>query len=333
MWRKIIRTIKHHHKFLLTSHVNPDCDALGSELALGEHLETLGKDVTIINSDATNRTYRFLDPANKIKRYSGTKHASKIKKAEVIMVLDASGGWSRLGPVGQALSQSKAVKICIDHHPDHEDFVDLAVIDPDAAATGELIFYLIKTMNGSLSKNMAIALYAALLTDTGSFRFPKTSPQTHHIAAELLSRGANPLEIHSRLYEQNSLNLVRIKGHIMDTVKTADGGQIAYYSLTQNTLRSYGVKSSELEGVPSLGQQIEGVRISVFCMETLQGQVKVSLRSDGSVPINQIALEYGGGGHPSAAGAIISGQLEPIMAELVKKTTALLQVAPSSHQI
>ncbi len=325
LWHKIIPVIKNNNTFVLTSHINPDCDALGSELALAEYLSGLGKKVAIINSDPAPAVYRFLDPQSKIKRYSPKKHASVIQTADVIIVLDASGNWKRVGPVGQTLKQAQAVKLCIDHHPDATDFVDLAVIDTEASATGELIYDLALTMGGTVSKHMAQALYAAVVTDTGSFRFPKTSPQTHRITAELLAAGADPLYIYSQIYEQYTAGCIRLKGRVMESIKTTGGGQIAYYGLTQSALKSYGVKSSELDGFAGLGQQIEGVRIVIFCQEVPKNRVKISLRSNGTVAINQIAVAYKGGGHPSAAGAIVSGKLDEVMAEVIEKAKALLE--------
>ena len=324
MWQQIIPVIETHQRFVLTSHLNPDCDALGSELALAEHLQRLGKDVAIINSDAMPVAFQFLDPKRKIKRYSPKKHAPAINRAEVIIVLDASGGWQRVGRIGEALKPAKAIKLCIDHHPDSADFVDVAVINTDAAATAELIFDLVQAMKGAVSANMAQALYAAIMTDTGSFRFPKTSPQTHRITAKLLTAGANPLFIYTQIYEQYPAGRVRLKGHVMDSIQTTANGQIAYYGLTRETLKQYGVKSTDLDGFASIGQQIGGVRIVVFCTEASKDRVKISLRSDGSVDINQIAQEYDGGGHPSAAGALVAGKLDEVMARVVAKVEVLL---------
>jgi phosphoesterase RecJ-like protein len=325
LWQKIISSIQNNRNFIITSHVNPDCDALGSELVLAEHLRNLGKAVTIINSDPMPKAYRFLDPQGFIKRYSASKHASIINKAEVIIVLDASGGWQRVGRVGEALAQVEAMKICIDHHPDSIDFVDLAVVDTDAAATAELIYSLLLEMEGALSESVVRSLYAAIMTDTGSFRFPKTSPRTHRITAELLAAGANPLEIHHQIYERYPLSRVRLKGHVIDSIKVEAQGQIAYYGLTQDTLKAYGVKVSELDGFASLGQEIGGVRVVVFCLESSRKRVKISLRSDGTVPINQIAVDYNGGGHPSAAGAVVTGDLDKVMAETLEKVRMLLE--------
>ncbi|MCL4301844.1 MAG: bifunctional oligoribonuclease/PAP phosphatase NrnA [Anaerolineae bacterium] len=325
MWQTIISILEQNNNFLITSHLNPDCDALGSELALAEHLGSLGKKVTIINSDPVPDAFRFLDPQGAIKKYAPTKHADLIKKAEVIIVLDASGGWKRMGRVGDALAQTGAVKVCIDHHPDATNFVDVAVVNPDAAATGELVYELVTAMQAGISATIAQALYAAIVTDTGNFRFPKTSPRTHLITAELLRAGAPPYSIYRQLYEQYPRQRVRLKGHVLDSIKVEANGRIAYYGLDQATLKSYGVKTSELDGFASLGQEIGGVQIVVFCLQTSKSKVKVSLRSDGSVEINQIALAYGGGGHPSAAGATVTGQLDEILADVVEKAKRLLE--------
>jgi len=324
-WQEIIETINNNQIFVITSHTNPDCDALGSELALAEHLRNIGKSVTILNSDPVPTPFRFLDshPKGTIKRYSQAKHLPVINQADVIFVLDASGGWDRLGRVGEALQQAKAKKICIDHHPDATDFVNIAVVDTEAAATAELIYSLLVAMNGQLSPPMAQALYAAIVTDTGSFRFPKTSPQTHRVAAELLAAGANPSFIYSRLYEQYPLGRVRLKGHVIDSIKTVAAGQIAFYKLDRNTLKAYEVKASDLDGFASLGQEIRGVRVTIFGLETSNSRVKISLRSDGTVPINQIAAEYDGGGHPSAAGAMVSGKLDQVLEQVIEKVRLL----------
>jgi bifunctional oligoribonuclease and PAP phosphatase NrnA len=325
LWQQIIPLIETNQTFILTSHLNPDCDALGSELALAEYLIQLGKKATIINTDPVPEAFRFLDPHRTIKRYSSLKHDALIKKAEVIIVLDASGGWKRIGRVGEALAQAEAIKVCIDHHPDSTDFVDVAAVDTDAAATGELIYELVVAMHGVISETMAQALYAAIITDTGNFRFPKTSPRTHQITAGLLGAGVQPYYIYRQLYEQYPLRRVRLKGHVIDSIKTELRGQIAYYGLDLVTLKAYGVATAELDGFASLGQEIGGVRVVVFCLQSSRSKVKISLRSDGTIDINHLAVAYGGGGHASAAGATVVGNLDEILAEVVGKVKQLLE--------
>ncbi len=329
LWDNIAPHLKHNQKFIITSHVNPDCDALGSELALAEFLHNQNKQVSIINSDGVPDNYRFLDPHRMIEQYQVEKHQAVIDKAEVVIVLDASGGWQRIGPVGTALAQSNALKLCIDHHPDAIDFVDVAVVDTDAAATAELIYDLLIDHGVILSTTMATALYAGVITDTGNFRFPKTSAHTHQVAAALVSNGADPLGTYRKIYEQNPLRRVRLKGHVMNLIKTTSAGQIAYYALDLNTLKAYKVQTSELDGFASMGQTVGGVRIVVFCAESSRSKIKISLRSDGTCPINKLAAEYGGGGHPSAAGATVSGEaLYDVLSEVVEKAEQLLEEYP-----
>ncbi|MFN8454198.1 MAG: bifunctional oligoribonuclease/PAP phosphatase NrnA [Anaerolineae bacterium] len=328
MWQQLIPIIEQNNNFIITSHLNPDCDALGSELALAEHLQRVGKKATILNSDPVPQAYRFLDPQHLIKKYLPAKHTCIIKKAEVIMVVDASGGWKRVGSVGEALVQTVAVKVCIDHHPDPTDFVEVAVVDTDAAATAELIFDLIRARQGFISPQIAQALYAGIITDTGNFRFPKTSARTHRVTAELLGTGIDPLSIYRQIYEQYPLARVRLKGHVIDSIKTTAQGQLAYYGLSQDVLKAYQVKTSELDGFASLGQEIGGVRVVVFCLQSSKSKVKISWRSDGSIPVNQLAATYGGGGHPSAAGATVTGHLDEVLAEVVEKVKYLLDNHP-----
>jgi phosphoesterase RecJ-like protein len=324
MWNDIIQLIDEKQRFVLTTHTNPDLDALGSELALDEYLRSLGKKVSILNSDSAPRAFRFVDPQRRLKTFSPSRHQKTIERAEVIFVLDASGGWDRLGRVGDALSSVQAKVVCIDHHPDPVDFAHLAAVDTDAAATAELIFDLLTQAGGTITPTMAQALYLAILTDTGSFRFPKTSPHTHQIAARLIEAGADPAQLFKQVYEQYPLERIRLKGHVLDSLQSGAGGQLVWCALDRPTLKSYGVASTDLDGFPGLGMQVGGVRISVLCVELSRGRVKVSLRSDGSVAINGLAAELGGGGHPSAAGARIEGDLEEVTARVVKAVEELL---------
>jgi phosphoesterase RecJ-like protein len=328
LWQKIIQILQEKNNFIITSHVNPDCDALGSELALAEYLHQQGKQVIILNSDPLPASYRFLDPLGYIHKYARAKHQPLLAAAEVVLVLDASGGWERVGRIGKALAATPALKICIDHHPDAADFVDIALIDTNAAATAELIYDLLMIVGSPMSATMAQALYAALITDSGNFRFPKTSPHTHQVAAALLASGVDPLYVYKQIYEQRSLNQVRLKGQVLASIQMTARGQIAYYGIGEATLEAYKVEVSELDGFASLAQEIGGVRVVVFCVQSSKSKVKISLRSDGSCPVNGIAAAYQGGGHPSAAGATVSGQVEMVLAEVVAKVKALLKDYP-----
>ncbi len=330
MWFEIIQVINEKQHFIITTHVNPDLDALGSELALDEYLRSLGKDVSILNSDSPPRAFRFADPRHRLRTFSPSRHQGKIQQANVIFVLDASGGWGRVGRIGDALAaaankpQLGVTVICIDHHPDSVDFANLAVVNTDAAATAELIFDLITQAGGAITPSIAKSLYLAILTDTGSFRYPKTSPQTHRIAARLIEAGAAPMQLYKQVYEQQPLSFVRLKGHALDSLQVGADGQLVWCALDQATLKAYGVAPADLDGFPGLGMQIGGVRVSVLCVEMPRRRVKISLRSDGNVVINGLATQLGGGGHPSAAGAVVDGDLWEVTARVVTAVEALL---------
>jgi len=327
MWTQIINQLIENQRFVISSHLNPDCDALGSELGLAHHLINIGKDVSILNSDATPSTYYFLDPYNLIHCFSEKKHAHLVAQADVIIVVDASGGWQRLGRVGDTLSTVNAVSICIDHHPNGEPFTDLSHVDPSAAATGELIFKLIKAMDGEITQSIAEALYTAIVTDTGNFRFSSTSSRTHTIAAQLLAAGANPTRIYTLLYEQHPLSNVHLKGHVLSNIQLTGNGKIAYVGLSLETLKKYNVASSDLDGFSSLAQQIKGVTVAIFLVELPRNRVKISLRSDGTVPVNEVAARFGGGGHIPAAGAITQGTVGAVMAQVIAEVALELKAS------
>ncbi len=323
MWTSIITELNKNQRFIISSHINPDCDALGSELALAYHLLAMGKDVAILNFDPTPPSYRFLDPDNLIQRYAESQHASALSQADAVIVVDASG-WRRLGAVGEALSKIEATTICIDHHPDGQPFVDFSYVDSDVVATGELIFDLIMEMSGEITPLMAQALYAAISTDSGNFRFPKTSSRTHQIIARLLKYGAEPAHVYKLLYERQSQAQVHLKGQVLQNIQLAAKGQIAYVGLSADTLESYRVQSSDLDGFTNLPQQIAGVKVAIFLIELPDNRVKVSFRSDGSVAVNTLAASFGGGGHAPAAGATIEGTLDDVIKQVIGAAERLM---------
>jgi phosphoesterase RecJ-like protein len=323
MWSQIIKVIESHQRFIISSHVNPDCDALGSELALAYHLLNMGKTVLILNTDPVIPDYQFLDPDGLIQQFSDD-HRPFISEAEIIIVVDTSGGWRRLGQVGDILAECEATSICIDHHPTDRAFTDVTLVDTQVAAAGELIYDLIAHMDGQLNPFMAQALYAAIATDSGHFRFPKTSPRTHRITAELIERGANPSRIYDLLYQQQPLSKVQLKGYVLNNINLASAGRIAYIGLDAETLARYNTTPKDLHAFSNLAQEIKGVQVSIFAVEADEGQVKLSFRSDGSVPVNSVAAEFGGGGHLPAAGATVYGQLTPVLKQAVNKVSRLL---------
>lgn len=319
MWSKVAVLIQQHSHFVLTTHVRPDGDGLGSELALAALLEQLGKEVAIVNSDPMPEAFEFLDPQGSIRVYHPDRDRVTLANAKVVFILDSSEGWSRLGELGEVVREIAATTVCVDHHPDDGTFADMAVIDVTAGATGELIFELIEHMGGELTHDMAMALYVAILTDTGSFRFDKTSSRTHHIAARLLEAGVMPRQAYNYLYEQRPLGHLHLQSQLLAQLTLAYGGRLAWSKVTQEMLERYGVDRRDITHFVDLGLSVAGVEVSVLFSETRNGRVQLNFRSKGRVPVNEVAQRLDGGGHHFAAGAQVDGPLDEAIQRVLEK--------------
>jgi phosphoesterase RecJ-like protein len=207
-----IKLLRNSEKILITTHINPDGDAIGSALALYNFAKVLGKDAHIIICESdTPEQYRFLANSDKIEMYIPAQHNEFIYTVDAIFILDLSD-LSRVKSMDEPIKNSNAKKVLIDHHIEPEDFADLTFSNPKAAATGELIYYFIKQAKGLISKDIAEAIYTAIYTDTGGFRFSATTAQTHRIVGELIDSGANPDCIYEKIYNNNSPARMKLKG-------------------------------------------------------------------------------------------------------------------------
>jgi phosphoesterase RecJ-like protein len=308
------------NKFVLTTHINPDGDGLGSEVALALYLTGEGKSVSVINQSETPAYYAFMKSLFPIATYSPGNHDNIIKGADVIIALDTNTS-ARFSALKEAVLQSGALKICIDHHPDREAFADLYIIDEQATATGEIIFKLLKHLNGNaVTSPMAEALYAAIMTDTGSFRFPKTDPETHTIAAELLKRGADPAKIYQQIFEEGSANRLKLLGRALDSLTIYHHGAVAAITLSQKDFTETLTSEEDTDNMINYTLTIGGVKIGLMFIELAAG-VKVSLRSKGTIPINTLAREFGGNGHLNAAGARVYGKtMDDVVKNVVERS-------------
>ena len=304
--RELAPILKRLNNFVLTTHVNPDGDGLGSELALALALRQLGKSATIINHSETPENYRWLDPGGEIVRFSPGRDRTAIERAEAIIILDTNQP-DRLRSLEPFVRNSKAPRIVIDHHLDADPFAEHYAIDQEATSTGEIVYRLITALGGvAISKEIARALYAAIMTDTGSFRFPRTDPEIHNIAAELIARGADPVEIYVNVYESWTAGRLRLLGAVLSSMKTACDGRLAYLVCTQEMFRATGTTEVETDNFTTYPMSVKGVRIGILFNE-LEDGVKISFRSKGRIPVNELAKEFGGNGHLNAAGARLFG--------------------------
>lgn len=319
MWDDVTTLIHQHDRFVLTTHERPDGDAVGCELALAAFLKQLGKEVAIVNNDPITDMLEFLDPHGSVRVYHPDRDQTTLDNADVVFVLDASEGWSRLGELGKVIQKIPVKTICLDHHPDDGAFADVAVIDAQAGATGELVFELLDHMGGRLTYDIAVALYVAIVTDTGSFRFNKTSSRTHYITARLLETGVVPHYVYSSLYEQRPLGHLLLQSQLLSHLTLAYGGRLAWSKVTREMLERYDVERRDITHLVDMGLSVAGVEVSVLFSERRNGQVRLNLRSKGQVAINDIAQQLGGGGHPFAAAAQVDGPLEAAIQQVLEK--------------
>ncbi|MEN3039389.1 MAG: bifunctional oligoribonuclease/PAP phosphatase NrnA [Candidatus Kryptonium sp.] len=313
--------IKRSRNFVITTHVNPDGDGLGCELALLYFLERLGKHAAVINVSETPDNYKFLDPENKFLVFDeqNYEHVEKILSADAIIICDMNQS-HRLKTMEKYVLQSKAIKIIIDHHLETQNFADYYLIDIESPASGEIVYKLIKSFDQfKIDKLIAIGLYTAIMTDTGSFRFPRTDSETHRIVAELLDAGVDPTEIYDKVYEQSSLGRTRLLGKCLSELETMYNGQLGYIVLTQEMLKNYGVKEWETDGFVQSILSVAGIKIAIFLLELKDG-VKLSFRSKGNIPINELAKEFGGNGHKNAAGArLYNVSIQEVLKQVLEK--------------
>ncbi len=311
-------------KFVLTTHVNPDGDGLGSELALNRFLKKVGKESVILNHSETPSSHVFLDYDNEIKKFDQEKDAKLILDADVLIVLDMNNS-ARLRSLEKYFLKSKAKKVVIDHHLDAQDFVDYMLIDLDSPATAEIVYRFLAGYDPSLiDKGIAEAIYAGIMTDTGSFRFPRTDADLHRITAHLLELGVDPNYVYNNLFEQNSLGRTRLLGEVLASVQLAYEGRVSYFSITLEQLKRNRIMPDETDSFVNQAGAIAGVVVTIFFMELPDG-VKISFRSKGEIPVNELAKLYGGGGHKNAAGArVFKVQLNEMVQKVLKDVEKIL---------
>jgi len=296
-----------HKRFVLTTHVNPDGDALGSELALASWLRGHDKDVAIINCSTTPFVYRFLDPEQSIRMFDERRDAETLLSADVIAVVDTNHP-NRTDGMETLIMRSPATKICVDHHLDPGNFAEHYFIDPDATSTGEILYRLLDCDAGNgLTPEIARALYCAIMTDTGSFRYPRVDAEVHRMVARLIEAGADPVETYRNVYDRWSNGRVRLLGEALGSLQVTGNGSIASIAITKDMLRRTGTSEEDTDNFTTYPMSIDGVRIGLLFVEIPEG-TKISFRSRGEIPINRLAQEFGGNGHKNAAGARIPGK-------------------------
>lgn len=313
-------------RIVLTTHVNPDGDGLGSEVGLAHCLRALGVDVAVANPTPTPPRFDFL--FRDLPKLDRTAEAVKVlRRADAIVVLDIAD-LGRLGMLGDTVRDAGVPVACVDHHVSPGTLPDgPRYVDPGAAATGELIFEIARISGWPLSGEAARALYVALVTDTGGFRFSNTHPRTLRIAAELLETGVDPESVYLDVYANAPVGRHRLLAEALQTLVVEEDAGLAWVTVPPGAVERYGVTADDLDGVVEFPRSIAGVRLAMMFREIHQGRIKVSLRSVGNVDVATFARQFGGGGHTKAAGVSLEGSLAEVQEKVLAAAREYLMVA------
>src|SRR4030095_7821643 len=293
MNKEIVDLINKNQEFILTSHVNPDGDSIGSEIALYIYLKNLGKSARIINYSPTPANYTFLDKSGVIEQFDENSHKGFIESSDVIFILDTNE-FSRVRTLAPYIQASKAKKVLIDHHLGFsKNGFDYYISDTESPATGEILYGFFKEIGSEvITKEMAVALYTAIMTDTGSFKFDRTDSKTHNITAELLGYGINPFEIYSEVYNKGTIGKLHLLGRFLNNITLEYGGRLAYSTVLQKDFQETVTDEYAIEGFSAHLMSLETVKLGIVLTETIRG-VKLSFRSKGDVFANELAREFG----------------------------------------
>ena len=312
---KVMDVIEHNDNFLIASHIDPEGDSLGSQLALAQLLKAKNKKYIIVNHSPVPYLYKFLPFVDEIKKPS-SRFLGK-----VALILDCPE-IKRIAEVEKIINHGCLI-VNIDHHISNKKFGDINWVEPNTSCAAEMIYKLYQCFNIKLNKNVALCLYVGILTDTGSFHYSNTSSQTHRLANQLLKFGINPASVYKQLYENMTVSDLRLFNLVLDTVKLDPSGQIAWIKLSRDMLKKSKAKMKECECFISQIRALKGVKVAAFFRETEEkNKIKVSLRSKGDADVNKIAQFFGGGGHKAASGLTIKGSLnkaEKLVINQVKK--------------
>lgn len=304
----VVRCIKENNSFLITSHTNPEGDALGSELSFYRLISALGKTAVVINEDGLPYGYEFLPDTGVIRKF---RKNMSVPPFDVFVTVDCSDLF-RPGEVHTLNEKNKPV-LNIDHHISNRLFGTVNWVKPEASCCAEMIFEIFKKMKVPIEKESALLIYVGILTDTGSFHYSNTTGFTHEVVAELMRYGIEPPRVYKNIYENIPFQDMRLLVDILPGMKTSQGGRVVWFQIKKELLRKHKKISFDLsEQILSFGRSIKGVEAVVLFKENLgeKDEVRVNFRSNGKIDVNKVASCFGGGGHRTASGCTIAGTIE-----------------------
>ncbi len=316
---KILQLIDKSNKIIVLTHKNPDGDAIGSAFGIIDYCRFKGKkaDGFIPFSYPSNLT--FINYDNVIKSFKSDEHSQVIESADLIIIVDLNSA-DRVGDMEQLVRSSEATKILIDHHLEPEDFCDFYYVDSNSASTGQLIYKIITNDVGyKLSPQSAQALYTAIMTDTGSFRFPQTNADVHRIVVNLLECGADPVEAYDKVYNSFPVSAIKLKGRVYENIETHINDTVCISTITRQDYAETGALEEQTEGIVESLLAVDTVKIAILLMETDDEQIRCSFRAKDRYNIRTMAVHFGGGGHAQAAGARVKGKtIEELKRDIIE---------------
>jgi len=314
----ILKEIEEGKSFLVASHEGPDGDAIASSLALGLALRSLGKEVVIYNRDGVPAVLEFLPGVDTV-----VTALPAAGHYDVGFILDAG----ELRRAGTFLAERCSRLVNIDHHPFSEHFTPLYFVDETASATGTLVYRLLEAGGIAIDPEIALCIYTAILSDTGSFRYSNADPEAFRVAGEMIGRGVNPWDAASGLYENQPEQRLRLLALALQTLTVSSCGRYGSVSVLKEMYAATGATAEHTDGFVNYPRSIHGVEIGLFFRQTGARQFKVGLRSKGKVDVGALARELGGGGHHNAGGAVVEGTLDEVRHRVFVRVDQLLTQA------
>ncbi len=319
-FQAIGRWLEEYESFVLLSHVRPDGDAIGSQIALGFALQAAGKKVRLINEDGLPDNLAFMAGSDRIET-----PPDEPLEVDVVIALDTAAK-PRLGARALAAVGHCERWINIDHHKSNPGYGDLNHIDSSSPATGQILYQLITALGLPMPDETRDAIYVAVSTDTGSFQYAGTTAETYEMAADLTRRGLEVGRINALTYDNHPMRRVELMRALLNTLEVEEGGQVAHWELTQDTVRALDLKPEDSEGLIDIIRAIQGVLVALFFEELSDGKIRVSMRSkDRRIDASQVCSQFGGGGHALAAGIRMDGPLAEARRQVIAAVAAEIE--------
>lgn len=328
-WTPLARLIDQYDRFVVTSHVRPDGDALGSSLAMAGLLRQKGKDVRVISPSAMPPRYDYLDPnGREIGHFGVSVQPADLADRQVLVIVDLSS-WGQLGDVAEFVRNFPGPRLVVDHHVSQDDLGATVIKDTTAEASGTLVLRAARALKVSLTPEMADALLTAIAMDTGWFRHPSTRPQTLHDVAELIEAGAGVDRLYSLLFERNTLSRIQMMGVAMARMTSEMDGRVLWTTVTRDDFQNTGAIPADTEDLVDYTVSIRGAEVGLLFIEQKRGGVKLSIRSRCGLDCQRIAAQFGGGGHRAAAGATLPDPIEASVQSVLAAVRTALESTPA----